>query len=112
MRGGAMGPASLTPRGVRLQLRVQPRSSRNRVVGLHGEAIKVQVTAPPVEGAANVAVQDVLAAWLSVPRNAVAIVKGQSARDKVAEIVVSDPDALQHRVEELLDIRKESAGFP
>jgi hypothetical protein len=75
------------------------------VVGVYGEAIKVQVTAPPVDGAANAAVQDVLAAWLSVPRSAITIVKGQSARDKVAEVVASDPEALLRRAEEGLRTR-------
>lgn len=97
-----MGPVTRTTGGLRLRLRVQPRSSRNRVVGLHGESIKVQVTAPPVEGAANDAVRAVLAAWLDVPRSAITIVKGQAARDKVAEVGTSDPDALRHRVEDLL----------
>ena len=97
-----MGPVTPTSRGIRLQLRVQPRSSHNRVVGLHGESVKVQVTAPPVDGAANGAVQDILAAWLNVPRGAITIVKGQSTRDKVVEVVASDPEALCRRAEGLL----------
>jgi hypothetical protein len=97
-----MGPVTLTNDGVRLQLRVQPRSSRNRVVGLHGEAIKVQVTAPPVDGAANAAVGDVLSAWLGVPRSAITIVKGQGARNKVAEVAAADPDGLLRRTQDAL----------
>ena len=58
-------------------MRVQPRSARDRVVGLHGGALKVQVTAPPVDGAANRAVIELLAEWLGVPRRAVAVVRGQ-----------------------------------
>ena len=97
-----MGPLTLTDRGIRLQLRVQPRSSRNRVVGLHGEAIKVQVTAPPVDGAANAALGEVLSAWLDVPRSAITIVKGQGARNKVAEVAAADPSGLLRRAQDAL----------
>jgi uncharacterized protein len=76
----------LTPGGIRLRVRVQPRSSQNRVVGVHGNAIKLQVIAPPVEGAANAAVADLLAKWLKVPRRSVAIVHGHGGRDKVVMI--------------------------
>lgn len=99
-----MRPLTRTDHGVRLQLRVQPRSSRNRVVGVHGEAIKVQVTAPPVEGAANAAVEDLLSAWLDVPRRSITIVKGQGARTKVAEVAAEDPDGLLRRAEDALRV--------
>lgn len=102
---GIMGPLALTDNGIRLRLRVQPRSSRNRVVGVHGEAIKVQVTAPPVDGAANAAVAEVLAAWLDVPRSAITIVRGQGARDKVAEVVSSARSELMRRAEDALRVR-------
>ena len=75
-----------TPGGLRLRVRVQPRGARNRVVGVRADAVKVQVTAPPVEGAANLAVVELLAEWLNVPRRSVTIVAGHSARDKLVEI--------------------------
>lgn len=74
------------------------------MVGVHGEAIKVQVTAPPVDGAANLAVEKVLAVWLDVPRAAISIVSGQGARNKVAEVrVPDDPDALLRKAELALE---------
>jgi uncharacterized protein (TIGR00251 family) len=97
-----MEPLTLTRQGIRLRLRVQPRSARNRVVGLYGQAIKVQVTAPPVDGAANAAVAEVLSARLNVPRSSVVIVKGQGSRDKLAEVAAPDPDALMRRAEDAL----------
>lgn len=87
-----------TAAGIRLAVRVQPRAGRSRVVGPHGGALKVQVAAAPVDGAANAAVVDLLAAWLGVPRRAVAVVQGQRGRDKVIEVVAADPDAVAARV--------------
>ncbi len=87
---------------LRLRVRVQPRSSHNRVVGTHGEAIKVQVSAPPVEGAANEAVVAVLAEWLGLGRRSMAIVQGLSGRDKVVEVTAGDPLGLGARVDAAL----------
>ncbi len=71
---------------VRFAIRVQPRSSRPGVDGLHGDALKVRVGAAPVDGAANEAVVEVLASALGVPRRAVRIVVGDSSRSKVVEV--------------------------
>jgi uncharacterized protein (TIGR00251 family) len=90
------------PDAVRLSLRVQPRAARNRVVGRQGEAIKVQVAAPPVEGAANAAVIALIAGWLDVPRRSVGLVHGERGRDKVVAIAAADPPALARRIEGLL----------
>jgi hypothetical protein len=72
---------------VRFTVRVQPRASRSEIAGLHGEALKVRLTAPPVDGAANAALIDLLADRLAVSRNAVRIVAGAHARGKVVEVV-------------------------
>jgi uncharacterized protein (TIGR00251 family) len=93
---------TVTPGSVRITVRVQPRSARDRVVGVYAGALKVQVTAPPVEGAANQAVVDLLAAWLRVPRRAVSVIRGQSSRDKVLEIASGDPAAMAQRIERAL----------
>jgi uncharacterized protein (TIGR00251 family) len=95
-------PWSRTATGVRLRLRVQPRSSRERVAGLHGDAIKLQVTAPPVEGAANEAVVGLVARWLGVPRRAVTLVHGHAGRDKVVDVATSRPAELAVAVERAL----------
>ena len=96
---------------VRLTVRVQPRAARSRVVGRHGDALKVQVSAPPVEGAANAAVIEVIAAWLDVPRRAVDLVQGERGRDKVVAIAARDPAALARRIEQLLGC-VDSPGAP
>jgi uncharacterized protein (TIGR00251 family) len=87
---------------VRLTLRVQPRAARSRVLGPQGEAVKVQVAAPPVDGAANAAVIELIAGWLGVPRRTVDLVQGERGRDKVVAIAAADPAALARRIEVLL----------
>jgi len=75
-----------TPTGVRLTIHVQPRASRTAIAGLHGDAIRVRLAAPPVEGAANEALVRFLAAVLRVPRSSVAIASGHSGRRKVVTV--------------------------
>lgn len=87
---------------VRLTVRVQPRAARSRVVGRHGDALKVAVAAPPVEGAANAAVIELLATWLGVPRRDLELAQGQRGRSKVVAIATADPAALGRRIERLL----------
>jgi uncharacterized protein YggU (UPF0235/DUF167 family) len=65
--------------------------------------LKVQVTAPPVEGAGNRAVVDLLSEWLGVPRRSVAVLRGQSARDKLVEVVSEDPEGLARMIRGRVD---------
>jgi uncharacterized protein (TIGR00251 family) len=67
-------------------VRVQPRASRSEIVGLHGDALKVRLCAPPVKGAANGALVELLAAALGVPRHSVRIAAGATSRGKVVEV--------------------------
>ena len=71
---------------VRFSVRVQPRAARSEIVGLHGDALKVRLSAPPVDGAANVALVELLAEALGVPRRCVRIVSGATSRGKVVEV--------------------------
>jgi uncharacterized protein (TIGR00251 family) len=68
--------------GISFKIRVQPKSSRNQIVGPHGDALKLRVTAPPVEGAANKACIELLSKALGVPRSCLEITSGQSGRSK------------------------------
>jgi uncharacterized protein len=74
------------PEGLVFKLRVQPRSSRNQVAGLFGDALKIHLTAPPVDQAANQACIAFLAGLLSVNRSAVTIRSGQTARNKLVMV--------------------------
>ncbi len=70
----------------RLVLHIVPRATTTAVVGRHGDAIKVRVAAPPVDGAANEELIRFLAGRLGVPRSAVAITAGTSSRRKTVSI--------------------------
>ena len=71
---------------VRFSVRVQPRSSRLGIIGLHGTSLKICVHAPPVDGAANDEVIKVLANALEVPRHDIRIVSGEASRNKMVEV--------------------------
>lgn len=71
---------------VRFAVRVQPRASRSEIAGVHGDAMKVRLSAPPVDGAANAALVELIAEALGVGRRAVRIVSGESSRSKVVEV--------------------------
>jgi uncharacterized protein len=72
--------------GVRFAVHVQPRASRTEIAGIHGEALKVRLSAPPVDGAANEALVDFLSERFAVPRRSVTIVSGAQSRAKIVEI--------------------------
>ena len=80
---------------VRFAVRVQPRASRSEIVGLHGDALKVRLSAPPVDGAANVALVELLADALCVPRRAVRVVSGGASRGKVVEVDGADVENIR-----------------
>ena len=72
--------------GLRFDVLVQPRASRARIGPIHGDRLKVAITAPPVDGAANEAVTKLLAKSLGCPRASVAIVRGTSSRRKTIHV--------------------------
>lgn len=71
-----------TADGVVFKVFVQPRSSKNMVSGAHGDALKIKLTAPPVDGAANKMCVGFLSDFLNVPKSRIEIVSGQSSRSK------------------------------
>jgi uncharacterized protein (TIGR00251 family) len=73
---------SETERGVVLQVQVQPRSSRNQLVGLQGEALKIKLTSPPVEGAANKACCAYLGKLFGLAKSSVELLAGEKSRQK------------------------------
>jgi uncharacterized protein (TIGR00251 family) len=68
--------------GVILNLRIVPRASKNEVAGEMGDALKIRLQAPPVEGKANKALIDFLSKALDVSRSAVTLVSGETDRNK------------------------------
>lgn len=69
-----------------LTVRLQPRASRDEIVGPHGDALKIRITAPPVEGQANAHLIKFLAGAFDVPRGQVTLVSGDTARSKQLRI--------------------------
>lgn len=69
-----------------LTVRLQPRASRDEIVGPHGDALKIRITAPPVEGQANAHLIKFLAGAFEVSRGQVALVSGDTARSKQLRI--------------------------
>jgi uncharacterized protein (TIGR00251 family) len=68
--------------GLIFKIAVQPRASRNQVAGLRGDGLKIKLTAPPVDGAANKACLQLLAKNLGLPKSALAIHSGANSRTK------------------------------
>ena len=81
-----------------LRLQVQPRASANALAGLQGDALKLRLTTPPVDGKANKAVVAYLAKLLHIPKSALIIKSGQQSRSKTVAITGAD----EQRVKTLL----------
>ena len=74
--------SSLQNKSLALNIYVQPRASKNRIAGMHGDSLKVCVTSPPVDNMANKAVIQFIADLFSVPKSAVSIKSGKQGRNK------------------------------
>ncbi len=72
--------------GVLISVKVQPRSSKKGISGVTGETLKVRLTAPPVGGAANEQLIEVLSEALSVRKSGIKILKGLSSKNKIVKI--------------------------
>jgi uncharacterized protein len=85
------------PYGVSFAVRVQPRARRNAIIGELGDALKIALTAPPVEGRANEGCVEFFAELFDVPRSSVTIASGQSSRNKVVRVTgISAAELRQH----------------
>ncbi|HEV8456157.1 MAG TPA: DUF167 family protein [Gemmatimonadales bacterium] len=84
--------------GVRVRVRVVPRASRTEVVGLQGDALRIRLTAAPVDGAANEALVSFLAERVVVPRSSVRLVSGETSRSKVVLIAGANVEQVRARL--------------
>ncbi|RLC59990.1 MAG: YggU family protein [Chloroflexi bacterium] len=81
--------------GCTFQVRVLPRGRRNEVVGLHGEALKIRLTAPPERGKANRALCEFLAERLGVPLSDIEILSGHTSRQKRVRVAGVSADVIR-----------------
>ena len=81
-----------------LRLRIVPNAKRSEVVGVHGEAIKIKVKAPALEGKANEALRDFLAECLDVSARDVELISGEKSRDKTVAITGLEPEYVKARL--------------
>jgi hypothetical protein len=79
---------------ITLTLHVQPGARRSGISGLHGEALKIRLAAPPIDGRANEALLKYLAALFAVPQRQVELRHGEQSRHKVVTITGSRIDPL------------------
>jgi uncharacterized protein len=91
-----------TPLGATFQVRIHPRARKNALTGEIGDALKVALTAPPVEGRANDACIAFLAELLNVSRASVTIAAGHSSRDKVIRVAGMSAADVQARLAKAL----------
>lgn len=78
-----------------LTLHIQPGAKKSEVAGVHGDALKIRLAAPPVDGKANAALIDFLAARLGLSKSQLSLKSGQTSRRKVLELAVQLPDIEQ-----------------
>ena len=88
--------------GVLLKVRAAPGASRDRIAGLHGDALKIAVCAPPEKGKANEAITRVLARALGRRRSTVMVASGGTSRDKWILVEDIELETLIEKLEELL----------
>ena len=87
--------------GLTFKVFVQPRSSKNEIKGLHGDAVKIRITAPPVDGAANKACLKFLAKYIGVPGSNLEVVSGTSSRTKHIHVKVDKGADLQKELDRI-----------
>ncbi len=87
-----------TPTGVEFWVQVTPRAARSELAGVDGGALRVRVTAPPVEGAANQALVDLLSESLGVPVRRIRLIAGERSRRKRVLIEGLRADELRARL--------------
>lgn len=75
-----------------LTLHIQPGAKKTEIVGLHGDALKIRLAAPPVDGKANAALLSFVADQLGIAKSSIHLKSGQTSRRKVLEISDAPPD--------------------
>jgi uncharacterized protein len=93
-----MIPLEESAKGIAFSVKVHPRARKNAITGTVGEALKLALTAPPLEGRANQAVIEFFADLFEIPRSSVTIASGATSRNKVVRIAGLSRAAVEQRL--------------
>lgn len=75
-----------TPHGIRITVFAQPKASKNEVIGPHNGAIKIKITAPPIEGRANEAIIEFFSDLFKIPKRNIQLYRGGTSRNKIFQL--------------------------
>lgn len=89
-----------TTRSSTIGVRVQPRASRNEVLGVRDDVVQVRVKAAPVDGKANAAMLELLADRLGIAKSRIRVVRGHSSRDKVVAVDGMDVEGIMRKLDQ------------
>jgi uncharacterized protein (TIGR00251 family) len=85
-------------KGISFAVKVHPRARKNAITGVVGDALKLALTAPPVEGKANLAVIEFFSDLFAIPRSSVTIASGETSRNKVIRISGLSRESVEQRL--------------
>lgn len=88
------------PQGIRLRIFLQPKASRDQIVGVHDNELKIAITAPPIDGQANAHLLKFLSKLFKVPKSSIVLEKGELQRHK--QLFVPEPKQMPKEIERLL----------
>ena len=97
-----MIPIQESAKGISFAVKVHPRARKNAITGVIGDALKLSITAAPVEGKANQAVIEFFADLFAIPRSSVTIASGETSRNKVVRISGLNRMMVEQRLSETL----------
>jgi uncharacterized protein len=97
-----MVPLNESAKGITFAIKVHPRARKNAITGTVGDALKLALTAPPVEGKANQSVIEFFADLFEIPRSSVTIASGETSRNKVVRISGMSRQVVEERLAGML----------
>lgn len=97
-----MIPLHETAKGISFTVKVHPRARKNGITGAAGDALKLALSAPPVEGRANHAVIEFFADLFQIPRSSVTIASGETSRNKVVRVAGASKATVEQKLAEHL----------
>ena len=99
-----MIPVQESAKGITFAVKVHPRARKNAITGVVGEALKLSLTPPPVEGKANQAVIEFFADLFAIPRSSVTIASGETSRNKIVRIAGVSKEVAEQKLAENLKL--------